>query len=38
MQSVSRLGWTPIVFWACELKDPLALDGLFWRIVSAQLK
>jgi G:T-mismatch repair DNA endonuclease (very short patch repair protein) len=26
--------WTPIVVWECTLREPHALDELFWQIVG----
>jgi DNA mismatch endonuclease (patch repair protein) len=31
---LGELGWTPLVFWECWQDDILALDRLFWEIVS----
>ena len=29
-------GWEVLTVWECELRDPAALDALFWRIVAAE--
>lgn len=34
MKAIVEVGWTPIVFWECGLRNPIALDELFWRIVE----
>ena len=30
-----ELGWTPLVIWECETRDPDAIDRLFWRVRGA---
>lgn len=30
-----ELGWTPLVIWECETRDPDAIDRLYWRVRGA---
>jgi DNA mismatch endonuclease (patch repair protein) len=33
-ESLGSMGWRVLVVWECEIRNELALDRLFWRIVS----
>lgn len=33
-KSLRSMGWRVLVVWECEARNELALDRLFWRIVS----
>jgi len=30
-----ELGWTPLVIWECETRDPDEIDRLYWRVRGA---
>lgn len=34
VESLSFMGWRVLVVWECEIRNELALDHLFWCIVS----
>ncbi len=33
---LERLGWTPLVIWECETREPEAIDRLYWRVRGAE--
>jgi DNA mismatch endonuclease (patch repair protein) len=33
-RALRMAGWHVLTIWGCEVRDPLRLDELFWRIVS----
>lgn len=35
-KALEALGWNVLTFWECELRDPEALDALFWSIVCGR--
>jgi DNA mismatch endonuclease, patch repair protein len=32
-EALASLGWNVLIFWECELRDPVKLDALYWSIV-----
>jgi DNA mismatch endonuclease (patch repair protein) len=34
---LQELGWTPLVIWECETRDPEAIDRLYWHLRAASL-
>ena len=32
--ALAAMGWKVLTIWECETRDPLALDQLFWRVLS----
>ena len=35
VSALEAVGWTVLTIWECQARDPMQLDELFWRIVSA---
>lgn len=36
--ALERLGWTVLVVWECETREPVALDRLYWQIRAASAR
>lgn len=34
VRALRAAGWVVLTIWECQVRDPLKLDDLFWRVVS----